>query len=221
MPEPLASELARSELFVGIGPDRLDALASRFVSRSYPKNSVVVQEGDPGDRFFVVLSGRVRMYLSDERGKEVDLGTESAGGYFGEMMLDGGPRSASIITLTPTRLAAIGRDGFEQAVMSNPEIGLKVIERLIRRVRITTANLKGFGLGNVYERIVALLLDGALPRADGTLLCAERLTQREIADRVGASREMVGRILRDLVRGGYIDSASKTITIMRKPPRGW
>src|SRR5262245_32705667 len=93
-----------------LSEDQLKALAAQGVVKSFPKNAVVVSEGDETDSLYVIIAGRVKYFVSDEDGKEVVLGTQGPGGHFGEIALDGGPRSASVMTLEPSRFAVIPRD---------------------------------------------------------------------------------------------------------------
>jgi CRP/FNR family cyclic AMP-dependent transcriptional regulator len=215
-----SAELQRMPLFSSLSPDTLDAVRQLAVLRSYAKRTVIVSEDDPGDAVYVILSGKVKVYVSDEKGKQIDLGTQGPGEYFGEVILDGGPRAASVMTLEPSQLVVFSRADFEALVTRYPAIAMHIIQKLIHRVRAATANVKSLGLRDVYGRVVALLLDEA-GEQNPTPPVSQKMTQQEIANRVGASREMVGRILRDLARGGYISIEAGRIMIIRKPPSGW
>ncbi|HSQ02660.1 MAG TPA: helix-turn-helix domain-containing protein, partial [Burkholderiales bacterium] len=147
-------------------------------------------------------------------------GTQGPGDYFGEMVLDGGPRSASVMTLAPSRFAVISKGKFRQFLFDHPEFAIHLIEKLIHRVRVLTANVKSLALMDVYGRVARLLLELAV-KSNGQLVVEQRLTQQEIASRVGASREMISRILKDLTEGGYITVEKRRITINRTPPQHW
>ena len=198
----------------------LEAVARRAVTRSFPKNTVVVSEGDRTDTLQIVVSGRVKIYVSDEKGKEIVLNYAGPGEYFGEMMLDEGPRSASVMTLEPTRFLVIPKEDFREFVAKSPEFSLHLIRKLIRRVRALTNDVKSLALMDVYGRVARMLLELAVER-DGALVIEARPTQQEMANRVGASREMISRILTDLADGGYIAVARDSITIARALPRAW
>jgi CRP/FNR family cyclic AMP-dependent transcriptional regulator len=198
----------------------LEAVARRAVTRSFPKNTVVVSEGDRTDTLQIVVSGRVKIYVSDEKGKEIVLNHAGPGEYFGEMMLDEGPRSASVMTLEPTRFLVIPKEDFREFVAKSPEFSLHLIRKLIRRVRALTNDVKSLALMDVYGRVARMLLELAVER-DGALVIEARPTQQEMANRVGASREMISRILTDLADGGYIAVARDRITIARALPRAW
>jgi CRP/FNR family cyclic AMP-dependent transcriptional regulator len=198
----------------------LEAVARRAVTRTFPKNTVVVSEGDRTDTLHIVVSGRVKIYVSDEKGKEIVLNHAGPGEYFGEMVLDEGTRSASVMTLEPTRFLVVPKEDFREFVAKSPEFSLHLIRKLIRRVRALTNDVKSLALMDVYGRVARMLLELAVER-DGALVIEGRPTQQEMANRVGASREMISRILTDLADGGYITVARDRITIARALPRAW
>jgi CRP/FNR family cyclic AMP-dependent transcriptional regulator len=198
----------------------LAAIRSHAITRKHPKNTILVSEGDSTDGLFIVLEGRVKVFVSDEDGHEVVLGTHGAGEYFGEMALDAGPRSASVVTLEPCQLLVVPKEDFREFVERNPAFASSLIGKLIARVRVLTDNVKSLALMDVYGRLARLLLELAEER-DGVLMIGERLTQQEIASRIGASREMVSRILKDLTTGGYITQSREGIVLHRRPPLHW
>lgn len=198
----------------------LRALSGQGTVKTFQKHTVIVSEGDETDSLYVVLSGRVRVFVADESGKEVVLGTQGAGEYFGEMVLDGGPRSASVMTLEPSRFLVIPKNKMRDFLRSQPDFSIRLIEKLIHRSRSLTASVKNLALMDVYGRVARLLLE--LAQDDGgKLVIREKLTQQDIASRIGASREMVSKILNDLATGGYLSIARKRITLHKTPPRHW
>jgi CRP/FNR family cyclic AMP-dependent transcriptional regulator len=200
--------------------DALRGLAKQGIVKGYPRNAVIVSEGDDTDSFYVIVSGRVKVYVSDDEGREMVLATQGPGDYFGEMVLDGGPRSASVMTLEPSRFAVIPKASFREFLLTHPSFSTLLVERLIGRSRALTDNVKSLALLDVYGRVARLLLDIAVDR-NGQLVIDEKLTQQDIASRVGASREMISRIFKDLTAGGYISLDKRRITIHRNPPRHW
>jgi CRP/FNR family cyclic AMP-dependent transcriptional regulator len=207
---------------------QLDAIADPFVRelaalgrvRSYPKNTVFITEGDSSDSVFVVLAGRIKIFLSDTEGHEMILDTQGPGEYVGEMALDGNPRSASVMTMESTVFSVVSREPIKEAIRRNPDFALDMISKIIDRARLATNSVKDLALLDVYGRVARLLLNMAVDR-NGKLEIPEKLTQQEIAERVGASRDMVSRIFRDLTAGGYITVESRHITINKKPPARW
>jgi CRP/FNR family cyclic AMP-dependent transcriptional regulator len=211
---------AIEQLVNAIGDPMIRELASRGQPRTFPKNAVIINEGDRGDTLFVILSGKVKVYVSDEAGREMILDMHGAGDYVGEMSLDGRPRSASVMTLEPTTCSVLSRDELREAIGRNPDVAMAIIEKLIERARIATDNVKNLALMDVYGRVARLLLSLA-KEENGKLVVPERMTQQDIADRVGASRDMISRIFKDLTIGGYVTVENRQITINRKPPARW
>jgi len=203
-----------------LGQDLLRQIAATGVIRQFPKNTVLINEGDQGDSLFIVLTGRVKVYASNAAGKEVVIAFHGPGEYVGEMSLDGAPRSASVMTAEPSTCAVVSRAQFREFILAHPDFALHLVEKLIQRVRSATENVKSLALSDVYGRLVRLLLSLAAER-DGRLLVPEKLTQQDIAERVGASRDMISRLMKDLVGGGYLAVEDRTIVILRKPPPGW
>ncbi len=207
-------------LFSGLPETDVSALANQGVTRAFPKNAVIVTESDRSGSLYIILSGKVKVYVSDENGREIVLGVQGPGEYFGELVLDEGPRSASVMTLEPSTFCIIPKEGFRQFLREHPDFAIHLIQNLIKRTRVLTENVKSLALLDVYGRVARLLLDLATEQ-DGQLVVTEKLTQQDIANRVGASREMVSRILKDLASGGYITVQGRQVTIKRALPRRW
>ena len=204
----------------GVSDSFVRQLASLGRVRTYPKNTVFITEGDSSDSVFVILTGRVKVFISDTEGHEMILDTQGPGEYVGEMALDGNPRSASVMTLEPSMFAVVAREPIREAIRQNPDFALDMISKIIDRARLATNSVKDLALLDVYGRVARLLLNMAVEKG-GKLLIPEKLTQQEIAERVGASRDMVSRIFRDLSAGGYITVENRFITINKKPPARW
>ena len=210
----------KAESRMHLNEDELKALSGQGVVKSFPRNAVIVNEGDETDSLYVVIAGRVKFFVSDEDGKEVILGTQGPGGYFGEVALDGGPRSASVIALEQSRFAVIPREKVRDFLRTHPDFAIHVIQKLIARTRVLTESVKSLALMDVYGRVARLLLEMAVEQ-DGKLVVTEKLTQQDIASRVGASREMISKIFKDLTAGGYLTVERQQITINKTPPRHW
>ncbi len=207
-------------LFAGLPESDLQAIAKKAVFKTYDKNAIVVTEGEFTKSLYVIISGRIKVYLNDENGKELVLDGKGPGEYFGEMVLDEGPRSASVVATEPSTFAVISTTEFKSVLLKHPEIALIVIKNLIRMARGLDENVRSLAMLDVYGRVSRMLLDLAIERG-GKLVIPEKLTQQEMANRVGTSREVINRILRDLTAGGYIRVEEKTIIINKPlPPRG-
>jgi CRP/FNR family transcriptional regulator, cyclic AMP receptor protein len=207
--------LTRIALFEAIPPAELDALAAHTATKGFPKNAIIINEGDATDALYVILVGRVKVFLLGENGREFILGGAGPGDYFGELALDGGPRSASVMTLEPTRCAIVPRTELQGFVARYPAVALTIMTNLSRRVRVLTENVRNLALLDVYGRVAHLLVESA---GEGGEL---DLSQQDIADRVGASRQMVSRIMNDLLAGGYVARLGRRLTLLRRPPRAW
>lgn len=200
--------------------EELHALAERGVVRTYSRNAIIVSEGDQTDALYIIVCGRIKVFVADAEGKELILGHQGPGEYFGEMTLDGGPRSASVQAVESCRVVVVPRAELQQFLAQHPGFAIHLIGTLIRRVRALTEHARSLALMDVYGRVARLLLELAAP-GDGALVVSERLTQQDIAARIGASREMVSRVFKDLVSGGYIRIQRKSITICKHLPQHW
>jgi CRP/FNR family transcriptional regulator, cyclic AMP receptor protein len=206
--------------FVDFSEDSLRNLAPRGAVRTFPKNAIVINEGDDTDSLYVVLSGRVKAFVSGEDGREIVLNTIEAGDYFGELVLDGGRRAASIMTLEPSRMFVMSADDVEKMLSAHPSFARDLIGRLIGKVRSLSAKVQDLALKDVYGRFVRFVEEQAVKQGSDSVV-PERLTQHDIAARIGGSREMVSRIVRDLTAGGYISVKGKQIRVHKKLPQHW
>lgn len=214
----MLSEIA---LFTDLTRDELDAVASRAVTREFPKNAIVITDGDTSDSLYVIQRGKTKVFLIDENGKEIILNMLGPGEYFGELsLLDGAPRSASVMTLTPCRFTMISKKEFQQRLLENPRIAVALLQRLAARIRTLTENVRDLALRDVYQRVANTLEKLAIEQ-DGERIIPQRITHQEIANMVGASREMVSRIMKDLTRGGYISTEGQQIRVEKKLPPAW
>lgn len=208
--------VGRIASFESIPQEELAALSANAATRNFPKHAIVVSEGDAGGALYILLSGRVKFFLIGDNGREFVLGGAGPGEYFGEIALDGGPRSASVMTLDACRCTVVARDELQAFVASHPAVALAIMRNLSRRVRTLTETVKKLALSDVYGRVAHLLLENT---HDGRGEIA--LSQQAIADRVGASRQMVSRILGDLTTGGYVARQGRRLVVLRRPPQAW
>lgn len=215
------SKLQNIELFEHLSEEDLETLESLAVTRSYPKNTVLINEGDQANAMYFIDSGKVRVFVSDDQGKELILNTMGEGEYFGELsLLDDEKRSASVITTEKATFSIIYKEDFTDAIVKNPNLALSLLRNLTGRVRQLTENLKTLALEDVYGRIRKTLLSLAVDEGDIQVV-TEKLTQQDIANRIGSSREMVARILKDLQIGGYIEIEKKQIRLLKKLPESY
>jgi CRP/FNR family transcriptional regulator, cyclic AMP receptor protein len=197
------------------------ALARRGTERSFRKGTLIIEEGSLGDTTYLLLRGRVKAFSVDGRDREVTYGVYGPGEYFGEMSLDGGPRSASVATLEPTTCVVLTRQSLREHIAADPEFAFELLRRVIQRARMATQNARSLALLDAYGRLVQLLDSLARPGADGTRMIGERLTHAVIAARVGCSREMVSRLMKDLERGGHLQVQGKCLVLKGRLPARW
>lgn len=194
------------QLFSGLDERAIAEIRQHAVVRRFPKSTIVVTEGDDTDSLYLIESGRVKFFLSDEQGQEVILNFQEAGSYFGELsLLDGAPRSVSVMTMEPTILAVVSRDDFLQCLRQHPDIALNILTNMAARVRELSDEVRALALADVYGRIKRLFEHRGRTRRDGEV-AIRKMTHQQISQMVGASREMVSRIMKDLVTGGYIEA---------------
>ncbi len=218
--EKVIETLNKAALFQGLDDEDIRQVASQVSTRQFNKNSLVVSQGDETDSLYVIIEGKVDVFLQNDKGKEIIINTLTDTDSFGELAPLGGiPRQASIITTEPTTLVVISRQLFMDTLLSKPAISMRIINRLVALIQDLTEEVSSLALEDVYNRVVRVLYKHA--EEIGDKLVTEKLTQQDIALRVGATREMVHRILKELKTGGYISIEGKHITIEKKLPPGW
>jgi CRP/FNR family cyclic AMP-dependent transcriptional regulator len=163
----------------------------------------------------------VKAYASDENGREVVLGEFGPGEYLGELALDGERRSASVKTLSPTTCCVVQPADLRAFLAAHPDFALHLTHKLMHTVRRLTEQVKSLALQDVYGRVVRVLTELSEPDGERRVV-RQRLTQKDIAERVGSSREMVNRIMKELTAGGYVTAADgHQLVIQRKLPAAW
>lgn len=208
-------------IFPQLSQNSLDIMATCGVVRKYPKSTVLVSEGELSDSLYIILDGKVKVYVSDEHGKEVLLNILGKGAYFGELsLIDDEPRSASVMTVEHSRIVVVSKSDFQHCLAAHSEIAFELISALVKRVRALTGSVKNLALLDVYGRVARTLISLA-HNQDNKLVIQQRLTHQDIASMVGASREMVSRIMKDLTTGGYLEIKDRQIIIRNKLPPGW
>lgn len=208
-------------IFGTIDEARAKALFGDYQRRVYPKSSYVINEGDKSDYFYVVLSGKVKIVMADDEGREVILAILGAGEHFGELsLIDQQPRSASAVTMEESTLLLVTRDRFRECLLNDPALAEQFMVSLTQRLRVADRKIEGLALQDVYSRISRTLSDLATEQ-DGKMVLPQKLTHQDLANMVGASREMVTRILRDLATGGYISVENREITLIKQFPPAW
>jgi CRP/FNR family cyclic AMP-dependent transcriptional regulator len=172
--------------------------------RNIPRHTVVLHDGDRTDNIYFVLSGALKVQISDEEGREVILSILGPGELFGEMgVLDDHPRSATVLAVESSEVVVIGKADFKRCLVENPDVSLFIMRNLAKRLRLADRNIESLALLDVYGRVARLLLEAA-ETVDGRQVVVRKLSKQDIAKMIGASREMVSRVMRDLTAQGLI-----------------
>ena len=196
--------LRRVPLFSGLTEQLIERLAAGSVRRNFPRGRVIVTEGEPSQSLYILLSGRAKVQRSDTEGKEVILAVIGPGECFGEMsLIDDSPRSASVITIDTSDFMAINKESFKSMMLSSPEMSLRIMAGLVRRLREADKKIETLALLDVYGRVARVLLDMSEKVGEERMI-RSRLPRQEIAKMIGASREMVSRVMKGLETEGYI-----------------
>lgn len=192
------------------------------VQRRYRRGTLLIQEGEAGDTLYIVLQGRLRAYVADNKGKELTLGIHGPLEYVGEMSLDGGLRSAHVEALEASLCSVVTRETLLAYITSHPEFALELMGRLIRRARLATESARNVALIDVYGRLIRLLKQLACePNPEGLRALRERITHQAMAQHLACSREMVSRLMRDLEAGGYVAVRERWIWLLKPLPARW
>jgi CRP/FNR family cyclic AMP-dependent transcriptional regulator len=216
MPQPAnvsTTLLHNVPLFSGLNEAQLRVLVSMIVRKSFGRNTTIIAAGDPTDSLYIVIDGRVKVLMSDEQGREVILSILGRGEFFGEMgLLDDSPRSASVVTLEPCELLSISKTDFKRSLAENFDLSLIVMRGLVKRLREADQKIGSLALMDVYGRVARLLLEMA-EDVNGEKIVVRKLSKQDIAKMIGASREMVSRVMKDLHLGGYIEIRGRSIVL--------
>jgi CRP/FNR family cyclic AMP-dependent transcriptional regulator len=210
---PTTEFLATVPLFKGLDQAELSKFGELLREKSYPKGSVILFEDDPGDALFIVRSGRVKVVLVAEDGREVILGLLGVGEHFGELaLIDDQPRSAHVIAMEDSSLLVLRRDDFRRRVEANPSVAWSLLTELSRRLRRADGKIGSLVLLDVPGRIARMLLDAA--DEGGAATIEKPLTHQTIAHLIGASRETVSRAMRDFQDAGWVTTERRRIRIV-------
>lgn len=202
-------------LLASLSAKELEKIAPLFTVRSYAKNTIVATEGDRLEMFNLILSGNVQAFWRDEAGHQLKLGIDGPGDHFADVTLGGEPALVSFIALADLRVAAIRIIDLRQLLRRHPQVGVVLLMDVVARLRRLVQRTRTLAMEDVYGRVVKLLQASSVESGRGA---GGRLTHAEIGHQVGATREMVGRVVRDLARGGYVKAERGHITVLRKLP---
>jgi CRP/FNR family cyclic AMP-dependent transcriptional regulator len=201
-------------IFRGVGDDKLLPIARVSSLRSVPRHTVVLREGDHTDNVYFVLTGSFKVLVSDEEGREVILSMMGPGDFFGEMgVIDDHPRSATVQAAQPSELLVMSKPDFHRVLANSFDVALYFMRSLVHRLRAADRQIESLALLDVYGRVARLLLDMAEKGPAGTLIVSRKLSRQDIAKMIGASREMVSRVMKDLQQRGLIEETDGQLII--------
>jgi CRP/FNR family cyclic AMP-dependent transcriptional regulator len=209
----VAESFAGVPLFAGLSRENLEAVAELAVPRRFPRGTAIFRQGDGADGLYLIESGRVKVFLTQEDGEEVIVGLLGPGEYFGEMaLIDAEPRSTGVQTLSAVQLQVIAKPDFRHLLNRSNELAQSLLQGMSERLRNANRMIESLATMDVYGRVARTLLQYA--QEDGErLVVSEPLTQQDLAHMVGASREMVNRVLQDLAGQGLIIREGRTIIL--------
>ena len=215
--------IRRVFLFSTFTPEQAEALAATVSKKRFKRGEILVEQGKKTDALFIVLTGRIRVLMTDSKGREVILATLTSGDYVGEMsLIDNAPHSATVVADQQVDVLVLGRDSFLRCLGENTEMAHAVMRVLVQRLRKASENISSLALGGVYGRVAKVLLESAAPDEHGSLLIRDKVSRQDIAKMVGASREMVSRVMKDFEEQGFIqllDSGMVRVIERRTHPR--
>ena len=212
------SQLLRQvSIFKELPQETIADLSRRVWQKPAEAGSVIVSQEEAGDALFVIASGKVKVVLYGETGREIILSILKAGDFFGEMaLLDRQPRSANVVAIEDSQLLGLDREAFQTHLAAHPVTALAILAEMSRRLRHADEVIGDLALLDVYARVARTVRDLAQKQGepvDGGLLIKERPTQQEIAGLIGTSRETVSRALNDFTRRGLLEMQGKQILV--------
>jgi CRP/FNR family transcriptional regulator, cyclic AMP receptor protein len=200
-------------VFASMPAARMEALARVCALRQIPRGGVVMREGEHTNAIYFILNGALKVLVSDEDGREVIIAILGRGEMFGEMgVIDDDPRSATVMATQPSDLVVVTKADFQQVLSDNFEVSLAIMRGLAKRLRIADRKIETLALHDVYGRVARLLLDLA-EESDGQRIIHRRITKQDIAKMIGASREMVSRVMKDLQQQGLVEETDHGIVL--------
>lgn len=204
-------------LFSGLHDQDVQSLLKLATPRNFAKNALVIREGAEGESLFIVTAGKVKVYLNDDNGKEIILSVLGPGDFIGELaLIDDDARSASVMTMEPSEFLVLPKQAFRDHLRKNPDLAMNIMRVLATRLRAADQMIGSLALMDVFGRVARTLTQLAKP-AEGRMVVTDRYTQQDIANMVGASREMVSRIFRDLTVAGLIQVEHGQIVVNEAP----
>ena len=208
--------LRRVPLFSLLTVAQAEVISGAVIKRRFKRGEALVEQGQKSNALFILLTGRARVMTSDSRGREVILATLAQGDYLGEMsIIDNEPHSATVRAEVQTDVLMLGRAEFARCLTENASMSLVVMRGLVKRLRHADRKIESLALLDVYGRVAHALLDFAVSDAQGQLVIKDKISRQDLAKMVGASREMVSRVMKDLEERGFIEGLPSGATLLK------
>ena len=208
--------LRRVPLFSLLTVAQAEVISGAVIKRRFKRGEALVEQGQKSNALFILLTGRARVMTSDSRGREVILATLAQGDYLGEMsIIDNEPHSATVRAEVQTDVLMLGRAEFARCLTENASMSLVVMRGLVKRLRHADRKIESLALLDVYGRVAHALLDFAVADAQGQLHVKDKISRQDLAKMVGASREMVSRVMKDLEERGFIEALPNGATLLK------
>ncbi len=198
--------IRRVPLFSMLTTDQAQSIADSVVKRRFKRGELIVEQGTKSNALFILLNGRARVLTADQRGREVILAVLEPGDYLGEMsLIDNEPHSATVRAEVQTDVLVLGRGEFAACLPENSSLSYAILRGLVGRLRNADRQIESLALLDVYGRVARALLDMATDE-DGQRMIRSKVSRQDLAKVVGASREMVSRVMKDLEERGLIET---------------
>jgi CRP/FNR family transcriptional regulator, cyclic AMP receptor protein len=209
--------IRRVPLFSMLNAAQGEGVAQAVIKRRFKRGESIVEQGKKSNALFIILTGRARVYTADARGREVILATMNPGDYIGEMsLIDNEPHSASVRAEVQTDVLMLGRTDFARCLPENSSMAYTVMKNLVQRLRSADRKIESLALMDVYGRVARSLIEAAQTDDHGIITIRDKVSRQDLAKMVGASREMVSRVMKDLEDRGYIETMPNGSVIIKE-----
>ena len=209
--------IRRVPLFSMLTPSQAESVSEAVIKRRFKRGELIVEQGKKSNALFIILTGRARVLTTDARGREVILANLSPGDYIGEMsLIDNEPHSASVRAEVQTDVLMLGRVEFARCLPENTSMAYAVMKGLVQRLRHADRKIESLALMDVYGRVARALLEASELDANGQAVIRDKVSRQDLAKMVGASREMVSRVMKDLEERGYIETLENNSVLIKE-----
>jgi CRP/FNR family transcriptional regulator, cyclic AMP receptor protein len=209
--------IRRVPLFSMLTPSQAESVSEAVIKRRFKRGELIVEQGKKSNALFIILTGRARVLTTDARGREVILANLAPGDYIGEMsLIDNEPHSASVRAEVQTDVLMLGRVEFARCLPENTSMAYAVMKGLVQRLRHADRKIESLALMDVYGRVARALIEASELDADGQAVIRDKVSRQDLAKMVGASREMVSRVMKDLEERGYIETLDNNSVLIKE-----